>query len=235
MCGRYVSALPAAELVRIFGALGAVPNLEPSWNVAPGDRRPVVRRHPGTGERRLDLLFWGLVPHFTRNLKAARRPINARAETVASSGMFRQALERRRCIVPADLFFEWKTEPAGKQPFAIARCDGAPLALGGLWESWTGPDGTILRSYVIITTAANSEAGSLHHRMPLILEQDAWATWLSPDRAAATALMVPAASNTLRMWPVSRAVNSVRNNHAALTEPVPDGAEAAPTPAPNSA
>ena len=225
MCGRYVSALPAAELARIFGTVGEIPNVEPNWNVAPTSRRPVIRRHPETGERRLDLLTWELVPHFTEDLKTARKPINARAETVASSGMFRGALVRRRTIIPADLFYEWKTEADGKQPFAIGRRDGSPLAFGGLWESWTQPDGTLLRTYTIITTAANHDMAGLHDRMPLILDESTWEAWLAGD-AAAAALMVPAQGDTLRMWPVSRAVNSVRNNGVELIAPVLEGAGA---------
>ena len=124
MCGRYVSALPPAELARSFGAIGELPNVEASWNVTPTDRRPVIRRHPESGERRLDLLTWGLVPHFTEDLKAARKPINARAGTVSSAGMVRGARARRRCIVPADLFYEWKIQPDGKKPLAIGRQDG---------------------------------------------------------------------------------------------------------------
>ena len=175
------------------------------------------------------------MPHFTKDLKTARKPINARAETVASSGMFRGALARRRAIIPADLFYEWKSEAAGKQPFAIGRQDNQPLALGGLWESWTQPNGTPLRTYTIITTAANEDIAGLHDRMPLLLAESAWATWLGEDTGAAAALMVPAPANTLRMWPVSRAVNRVRNNGAELVAPIPDGAGAATTAVPNSA
>ena len=236
MCGRYVSALPPAELARIFGAIGELPNVEPSWNVAPTSRRPVIRRHPETGERRLDLLTWGLVPHFTKDLKAARKPINARAETVSSSGMFRGAMARRRCIVPADLFYEWKAEPDGKQPFAIGRRDGRPLAFGGLWESWTQPDGTLLRTYTIITTAANDDMRGLHDRMPLVLDEGTWTAWMGEDTGEAVTLLQPAPAGTLRMWPVARGVNSVRNNGPELIAPIPDGAGAAPAAGgPNSA
>ncbi len=235
MCGRYVSTLPPSDLAEIFGAMGELPNYAPSWNVAPTNRRPVLRRHPESGERRLDLLTWGLVPHFTKDLRSARKPINARAETAATSGMFRGALARRRCIVPADLFYEWKAEADGKQPFAVGRHDRRPFAFGGLWESWTQPDGTLLRSYAIITTAANADMTWLHHRMPLVLEQEAWPAWLGEDAGAAAALMQPAPPNTLRMWPVARLVNNVRHDGPELIEPIPDGAGAAPVEAPNSA
>lgn len=234
MCGRYVSALPPAELARIFGAIGALPNVEPSWNVAPTSRRPVIRRHPETGERRLDLLSWGLVPHFTKDLKAARKPINARAETIAGSGMFRGALARRRCIVPADLFYEWRAEKDGKQPFAIGRRDGQVLAFGGLWESRTAPDSTVLRSYAIITTAANDDMAVLHDRMPLVLEERNWGSWLGEDAGDAAGLMRPAQAGTLRMWPVARAVNSVRHDGPELVAPIPDGAGVTTEGGPNS-
>jgi putative SOS response-associated peptidase YedK len=108
MCGRFASTLPLEQIARMFGIRGALPNLAPNWNVAPTQRAAVVRRHPETGERSLDLLTWGLVPHFTKDLKACKRPINARAETVATSGMFRGALASRRCLVPADAFYEWR-------------------------------------------------------------------------------------------------------------------------------
>ena len=234
MCGRYVSIMPPADLALLFGTTGPLLNVEPSWNVAPTSRRPVVRRHPD-GERRLDLLSWGLVPHFTKELKAARRPINARGETVASSGMFRGAMAHRRCIVPADLFYEWRAETDGKQPFAIARRDDRPLAFGGLWESWTGPDGVVLRSYAIITTAANADMAGLHERMPLVLEQSAWAAWLAEAADQVLPLVRPAPPGTLRTWPVPRAVNSVRNDGAELIRPVPDGVGVTAVGGPNSA
>ena len=234
MCGRYCSTTNAADLADIFGVMGELPNFEPIWNVAPTHRRPVVRVHPQSGERRLDLLSWGLVPHFTKDLKSARKPINARSETAATSSMFRAALERRRCIVPADLFYEWKTEADGKQPFAVGRQDGRPMALGGLWESWTQPDGGLLRSYAILTTDASVDMAGLHHRMPLILEQREWASWLGSDYAVAMALMQPAPPDTLRRWPVSRAVNNVRNDGPELIVPIPDGAGASEAGGPNS-
>ena len=135
MCGRFASQLPPELLRRAFAALGDIANTPPSWNVAPTQAALVVRWHPETGERRLDALRWGLVPHFTKDLKACKRPINARSETIGSSSMFRGALAARRCLVPADAFYEWKAVPDGKQPYAIARTDGAPLAFAGLPSS----------------------------------------------------------------------------------------------------
>ena len=222
MCGSYASYLPHSEIAALFRTQGEIPNLAPSWNVAPTRAAPVVRRHPETGERRRDLLRWGLVPHFTKDLKTARRPINARAETVASSGMFRGALAARRCLVPADAFYEWMAMADGKQPYAIARADGAPLAFAGLWEGWRSPDGETLRTFAILTTNANADMAVLHDRMPVVLEAADWPAWLREGQGAPANLLRPAAVGVVHLWPVSRAVNSVRNNGAELLDRVDD-------------
>ena len=127
MCGRYASFLPAEAIASLFRTVNPLPNVAPFWNIAPTQPAMVIRRRPEGGGRHLDLLRWGLVPHFTKDLKAARRPINARSETAAKSAMFRGALAARRCLVPADAFYEWEAREDGKQPYAIARRDGAPL------------------------------------------------------------------------------------------------------------
>jgi putative SOS response-associated peptidase YedK len=227
MCGRFSSTLSAELIRQMFGTIGDVPNLAPSWNLAPSQNALVVRRHAESSTRRLDALRWGLIPHFTKDLKAARKPINARAEGVASSSMFRGAFASRRCIVPADLFYEWKAVAGGKQPYAIARTDGVPLAFGGLWEGWRSPEGEVVRSFAIITTAANAEMDGLHDRMPLVLEEADWPAWLGETAADAAALLRPAPAGTLRMWPVSTRVNSPKNDGPELIEPMraeaPDG------------
>jgi putative SOS response-associated peptidase YedK len=216
MCGRYASFLPAEATARLFRALGPLPNVAANWNVAPTQDAMAVRRHPETGERRLDLLRWGLVPHFTKDLKAARRPINARAETVATSGMFRGALAARRCLVPADAFYEWRVSNGDKQPYAIARRDGQPMAFAGLWEGWRSPEGEVLRSFTIVTTTANAALRPLHERMPVVLEPADWPAWLAEAPADPTALLRPAAEDVLHIWPVGRRVGNVRNNDAGL-------------------
>lgn len=225
MCGRYASTLPPEFLARLFGTKNPLPNLRQTWNMAPRMDGPVVRRHPETGERHLDALNWGFVPAFTKSLKDARRPVNARAETVQSSGMFRNAFAKRRCIVPAAAFYEWRAEPGGKQPFAIARADGQPLAFAGLWEGWRGSDDTILRSYAIITARANGQMAALHERMPLILEQPDWPLWLGEAEGDPAALLHPSPEGVLRLWPVDKRVGNVRNDGPDLLEPVaPDRA-----------
>ena len=218
MCGRFAAQLPPEFIRRLFATSGSVPNLAANWNVAPTQPAMVVRRHPETGERRLDLLQWGLVPSFTKDLKAAKRPINARAETSATSGMFRGALEKRRCLVPADAFYEWQSTSTGKQPYAIARTDGTPLAFAALWEGWRAPDGEILRTFTILTTAANLAMQALHTRMPVIIEPSDWPIWLGEAAGDPARLMQPSPKGVVHYWPVSRLVNNVRNNNAALLD-----------------
>lgn len=225
MCGRYASTLPPDLLASTLSAvIGSMTNLEPNWNVAPTQAGAVVRFNSESRARTLDALRWGLLPNWEKDLKQARKPINARAETVASSGMFRGAFASRRCLVPADLFYEWRAMPDGKQPYAIARVDGAPCVFGGLWEGWRGADGKILRTFTIVTTAANAEMSVLHDRMPLVLERDAWAEWLGENDTDPTEMLRPAPDGTLRMWAVSRAVNAVRNNGPQLIDSVDDPA-----------
>ena len=222
MCGRYAAFLPAEAIAAIFGTTNPPPNFPPSWNLAPTQQAPAVRRHPESGERHLDLLTWGLVPHFTKDLATARKPINARAETVASSGMFKGAFAQRRCIVPADAFYEWRAGADGKQPYAVARRDGDPMAFAGLWEGWRAPDGSVLRTFVIITTNANVVLRELHERMPVVLEKPDWPLWLGESAGDAAALLHPAPDDVLRAWPVGRAVGNVKRNSPDLLQPAGD-------------
>jgi putative SOS response-associated peptidase YedK len=164
MCGRFSSTLSAELVRRIFKADG-FPNLPGSWNSAPSQDAMVIRRHPETGARRLDAQRWGLVPHFTKALIEARKPINARAETVATSGMFRGAFLTRRCIVSAALFYEWKPMRHGKQPFAIARRMRSHSLSAACGRAGGRRKGEILRTFAIITTAANREIAELHNRI----------------------------------------------------------------------
>ncbi len=224
MCGRYASFLPAEALAQMFGTVNPLPNWEPNWNMAPTQSAPVVRLHPQTGQRHLDLLRWGLVPHWVKDLKATHQPINARAETAATTPMFRDAMGRRRCLVPVDAFYEWQVvdgqkQPPVKQPWAIARADGLTMAMAGLWEGWKGPDGEVIRSFTILTTSANEALRPIHERMPVVLEREDWPLWLGePATGDPASLLHPSAAG-FRTWPVSTAVNNVRNNTAALLDP----------------
>lgn len=227
MCGRYAAFLPAEAIVALFHTIGPmpdwVPNWAPTWNMAPTRNAPVVRRHPETGERRVDLLRWGLIPHWTPKgpdgPKSVRMTINARSETLASTPMFRDAYAKRRCLVPADAFYEWQAIDGAKLPWAIARSDGQPLVFAGLWEGWRGADGTVIRSFTIATTTANATLRPLHERMPVVLEATDWPLWLGEVEGDPATLMRPSAAG-FRTWRVGTQVNNVRHDGAALLESV---------------
>jgi putative SOS response-associated peptidase YedK len=222
MCGRFAQYTPAEALARQFGV--TTPLLEggrPSWNVSPSQPSLVVRRNPDTGFRHLDLLVWGLVPHWVKDFKTARRPINARSETVATSPVFSPAYAKRRCLVLVDAWYEWKPEGKVKQPYAFAAHDRIPLALAGLWESWRA-DGTgkILRTFTILTTKPNKLAASVHDRMPVVIPPASWALWLGEQVGDPNALLRPVPDDVLEIWPVSRAVGTPQNNGPDLLKSV---------------
>ena len=219
MCGRYAAFRSVDEIRRLFATVNPPVNYSPTWNMAPTRLAPVVRRHPGEGARHLDLLAWGLVPHWATDPKKERRPINARSETVARLPVFRDAFARRRCIVPVDSYYEWQEVAGAKLPSAIARADGAPLALAGLWEGWRGADGEVLRTYAILTTSACKALEYFHDRMPVVLEPDDWAVWLGEAEGAAGDLLRSSEAG-FRSWPVSSKVNNVRNDGPELLEEV---------------
>ena len=203
MWGRFAAQLPPEFTRQLFATKGELPNLGSNWNVARAQPAMVIRRHPETAERRLDVLRWGLVPHFTKELKACKRPINARSETAGTSGMFRGALAARRCLVPADAFYESKAMVDGKQPYAIAKADGALLAFADPWEGWTDPAGETLRTFTILTTAANDDMARLHGRMPVILDPRPGRCGWGEEPGDHLVLMRPAENDVVRLWPVS--------------------------------
>jgi putative SOS response-associated peptidase YedK len=182
----------------------------------------------GQDGRHLDVLKWGLIPSFTKVLKTARKPINARSETIASSGMFKAAFQARRCLVPADAYYEWRDDQDGKTPFAVARVDGAPVAFAGIWEEWESPEGERLQTFSTITTDANEQLSAIQDRMPVILEPADWPVWLGEAEGEVPALMKPAPEDVLRIWPVDRKVGNVRNEGPTLLEPRSDRQEVEP-------
>jgi putative SOS response-associated peptidase YedK len=221
MCGRYFQQRGPASVARYFETVNPLPNLAASWNRAPTQDGLVVRRHPETGARHLDALRWGLVPRWAKDAAIGSRMINARAESLAEKPAFRDAFARRRCLVAADGFYEWRAEGKAKQPYAVAMADGMPMPLAGLWEGWRGPDGTILRSYTIVTTDANEKLAPVHARMPVILPPEAWPLWLGETPAEPEellALLRPCPAERLAAWPVSPRVNKVAENDAGLLD-----------------
>ncbi len=219
MCGRFASTLPPEAMARLFQTRNPLPNAAPTWNLAPSQDAIVVRRHP-EGGRHLDLLKWGLLPYWTKDPAKAQRPINARAETVATSGMFKGAFAVRRCIVPAAVFYEWRKTGGPKQPFAFARQDGEPIALAGLWEGYRGSSGEVTRTFAIITTAANEVMRPIHDRMPVVLEAEDWPVWLGEQDGDPAALLRPAGDGVLKLRPVSPRVNTPKNDTADLLDPL---------------
>ena len=221
MCGRYAVTLPPEAMRRIFGFVEQ-PNFPPRFNVAPTQPVPIVRRG-ADGLRHFALVRWGLVPAWAREV--GQKPlINARAETIADKPSFRSAFRRRRCLVPADGFYEWQTRATGrKQPFFIRRRDGRPMAFAGIWEHWQTPEGSELESCAIVTTDANAALRPIHARMPAILEEAAWEVWLDPDERRAPdalATLAPAPDTLLEAIPVSTRVNAVANDDAGLVAPI---------------
>src|SRR3954451_20696688 len=219
MCGRYASFLPAEAIAKIFGTVNPLPNLAPTWNMAPTMDAPVVRI-TREGARHLDVLKWGLIPYFTKDLKKARKPINARSENVAKSGMFKDAFTRRRCLVPAAAYYEWRDDPGSKTPFAVARIDGEPVALGGIWERWKSPDGEELQTFATITTDTNHQLAGIQDRMPVIIERQDWPLWLGEAEGGLASLLHAAPEVVLRLWRVGKAVGNVKNDGPELIKPI---------------
>lgn len=225
MCGRFVQASAPTLLAEEFAVdeVAIDDSIPARYNVAP--RAEVMTVHERADRRWLTTMGWGLVPSWAESTAIGDRMINARAETLTEKAAFRTALERRRCIVPVDGFYEWQTMPGRKkQPFYISAVSGGRLALAGLWESWrdrTDPDAEWLHTCTIITTRANATMASLHDRMPVILDPEVWDRWLDREVTDGTefdAWLTPAPDALLTMHPVSPRVNSAQFDDASLIE-----------------
>ena len=219
MCGRYAIISAPEEIRRLF-RYAEQPNFPPRYNVAPTQPIPLVRI--AEGARHFALMRWGLLPAWVKDPRAFTLLINARAETALEKPAFRNAMKRRRCLIPADGFYEWQREGARKQPFFIRRRDRAPFAFAGLWETWSGPGGEEIDTAAILTTQANETLRALHHRMLVILPPEAFDLWLdeATDVRAAASLLVPAADDQLELFAVSDAVNKVVNDDPRNIAPV---------------
>lgn len=224
MCGRFVSTSTPDEIAQYFGVQAVEEKLEPNYNVAPTTDVYTILEDGGV--RHLDAFHWGLVPFWAKDPSIGSRMINARAETLAEKNAFKDSFAKRRCIVPVDGFYEWKKEPGKKkkQPYLIERPDGRPLAFAGLWSTWGSKDDDsgVLRSCTIITTAANDAMSEIHDRMPVMLQEDDWATWLDRENNDLTSLgqlLLPAPDELISMYPVDPMVGNVRNNGPELIDP----------------
>jgi putative SOS response-associated peptidase YedK len=211
------------------------PNFPPRYNVAPTQPIPIVRLREG--KRQFALVRWGLVPSWVKDPREFSLLINARGESAIDKPAFRAAMRRRRCLLPVDGFYEWKRDGSAKRPYYVRRRDGNPMAIAGLWETWTGPDGEEIDSAAIVTTAANATLTPLHDRMPVVVPPEAFDGWLNcaaVDAHAAATIIGPAPDGLLELYEVSPAVNRVANDNPELIAPVPGGvppAHALPQPA----
>jgi putative SOS response-associated peptidase YedK len=219
MCGRYVITSAPAAIRALFG-YPEQPNFPPRYNVAPTQPIPIVRL--AEGQRHFALMRWGLIPAWVKDPKGFSLLINARAESVLDKPAFRNAMRRRRCLIPADGFYEWRETGGRKQAFFVRRRDGSPFAFAGLCETWTGPNGEELDTAAIVTTTANRTLSVIHDRMPVILPDKAFDLWLDcakVDAETAAALLLPARDDALEAYQISPAVNRVANDTAALIAP----------------
>ncbi|MFL5777926.1 MAG: SOS response-associated peptidase [Chloroflexota bacterium] len=235
MCGRFTQERAMSELAEIFGADVLVDDAGARYNVAPTDPATVVVERDG--QRALTGYRWGLLPVWADDTKRAGGMFNARSETLTHRRAFRDAFRRRRCLVPVDSFYEWRSENGGRQPYRIARVDGRPLALAGLWAGRRDPEtGELVRSFTIVTTGPNAFMTDLHNRMPVMVPEGSWSVWLdaSTDPGSLLGLFEPADDPALSATAVSRLVNDVRNQGPELIRPLSGarGAGDSPTPAP---
>jgi putative SOS response-associated peptidase YedK len=221
MCGRYVIISSPEAIRKLFG-YPEQPNFPPRYNVAPTQPVPIVRMVEG--ERQFALVRWGLIPAWVKDPKNFSLVINARGDAVIDKPSFRNAMKRRRCLFPADGFYDWKTEGASKRPFAVLPKNRQPVAFAGLWESWMGPNGEEMETAAIITTEANRTLHHIHHRMPVVIPAEAFDFWLdcaNVDPQTAAALLVPAPEDLFEAYEISPAVNRVANDSPMLLEPAP--------------
>ena len=218
MCGRYSITTAPEAMRRLFKFTNDTPNLRPNYNCAPTQALPVVRLN-AEGDRELVTLKWGLIPFWAKDSKIAYSTINARAETVVHKPAFRAAFKARRCLVPADGFYEWQPGEK-KQPYRITMKDGEPFAMAGLWEQWDKGEEP-LQTFTIIVTSGNSLMKPIHDRMPVILPADTWDHWLtSKDLGVPEALLMSYPASKMAAYNVSTRVNSPKNNDAEIIEPL---------------
>lgn len=222
MCGRFTLAVPVEQLELAFPWSNFPQNIPPRYNIAPSQPVAVI---PNNNKSQVDFFQWGLVPFWAKDASIGYRMINARAESLAEKPAFRTAYRRRRCLVLANGFFEWKTIPGqrAKAPYFIQLTSGDPFGMAGLWEVWNSPDGSVLPSCTIITTTPNQLVGQIHDRMPVILPPGAYDRWLDPGEKAPfelQSLLKPLPEEEMRAFPVSTLVNSPQNDSPECILPI---------------
>jgi len=221
MCGRFTLTITPEQLQEAIPGLITPTGMAPRYNIAPSQPVAVV---PNDGLNKLDFYIWGLIPSWAKDPSIGSRMINARGETLVEKPSFRSAFRRRRCLIPADGFYEWKQNPGSKSktPMYIKLKSGEPFALAGLWENWNAPDGSNILSCTIITTTPNALLEPIHNRMPVILPREAYARWLEPNEvnpAQLQELIQPYPAEAMTAYAVSSLVNRPENDLAACIQP----------------
>jgi putative SOS response-associated peptidase YedK len=222
MCGRYKLTRRKQLVEEHFDSVSGVEDWNPRYNIAPTQHIPVIRQNPKEPIRELSLMRWGLIPSWSKDSSAAARMINARSETAGTKPAFRDALKSRRCLIPADGFYEWMRTGKSKQPYCFELNDGELFAFAGLWDRWKDGTGKVLETCSILTTTPNAVTAAVHDRMPVILDPDNYDLWLDPgmrDVGAASELLKPYDARLMRCHPVSSRINHVANDDAACCSP----------------
>src|SRR5215472_10152975 len=224
MCGRARLSSDVSEIKLVFSIPPErpTPNIPANWNAAPTEDLPVIRYDTRAGERSLDVLRWSLVPFWAKDIKVGFANINAKAEGIETKPAFREAFQRRRCLVPFDCFYEWQKIGKERQPYAVALRDRRLMALAGLWETWRSPAGERVRSFAIVTTSPNTLLAPIHNRMPVVLGRETWPAWLGEEPADGLQLkdlLAPYPSTEMTCWPVNTRVGNVKNDDPSLIEP----------------
>jgi putative SOS response-associated peptidase YedK len=223
MCGRYRLSRRKQIVEEYFDCVSDEPDWAPRYNVAPTQPVPVIRQHPKEPVRQLSLMKWGLIPSWAKDASAAAGMINARSETAATKPAFRDPLKSRRCLIPADGFYEWQRTGKGKQPYCFEANQGELFAFAGLWDGWKNSSGNWVKTCSILTTTPNMVAGKVHDRMPVILDPESYDLWLDPgmhDAAAVSEMLKPYDARLMRCYPVSTRINHVANDDEECSRPV---------------
>jgi len=222
MCGRYRLSRRKQVIEEYFGSAPWDDDWNPRFNVAPTQQIPVIRQSPKEPIRELSLMRWGLIPSWARDQSVAARTINARSETAATKPAFRDALKSRRCLIPADGFYEWKRDGKTKQPYCFEVNDGELFAFAGLWDRWKEPSGGWVKTCSILTTTPNAVASAIHDRMPLILRKDDYDLWLDPGMQNVVAIseLLRRFDARMKCYPVSTRINHAANDDEECSRPV---------------
>jgi len=226
MCGRFAQNIPFETLQQNFNIRTIDSDIIPNYNVAPTQEILTIVKYDN--ENKLEKFHWGLVPFWAKDISIGSRMINARAETVSQKPSFRNAFKKRRCLIPADGFYEWKGEKGHKQPYYVSTPSDKPFAFAGLWESWTNKESVeefVYKSFTIITTAASDSIREIHHRMPVILDPDFYEKWLNveiQDPKELESVLKDGIIHHVKYYPVSTFVNSVKNNDPNCIKPIDD-------------